>query len=239
VPATSLPNRLWEMSKVTGDAMVERSDGDSEYRDTGPRPRASLDAAGPKTASNRQVGQPAPGSFEERRSHVRALYEAKTCEELRQADALAPGSDVVGSSGELLCQVALVKGLPGPAEKAGGAALSGPDGAAADAAVEALGYDPDATFRMLSRPESSLDPGRRTSRLRRALEAVDPLVVIALDADAAADIQDAFELTRLVFGRPIRVGGRLIVAVDGLEASLADAARKRRVWRQMQAVRAK
>ena len=46
---------------------------------------------------------------------------------LGAADALAPGSDIVASGGGLLAQVALVKGLPGPAEAAGGAALSGVD----------------------------------------------------------------------------------------------------------------
>jgi hypothetical protein len=177
--------------------------------------------------------------IEARRAELRSLYEAKARQELRQADSLAPGADIVASTGELLCQVALVKGLPGPAEAGGGAALSGPDGAAADAAILALGYDPQAAFRLLSRPEPTLASAQRVARLRYALEAVDPTVVLALDADAAADVCEAFGLKRLPFGRAAKAEGRTFVAVDGLEASLADAGRKRRVWRQMQAARAK
>jgi len=172
-----------------------------------------------------------------RREELRALYEAKARTELALADSLAAGSDVVASSGALLAQVALVKGLPGPAEAAGGAALSGADGAAADAALTTLGYEPSAAFRILSRPEPTLESSARVTRLRYALEAVDPAIVIALDAEAAEDVRVAFDLSRLPFGRPVKSGGRTILAVDGLEASLVDQARKRRVWRQMQAIR--
>lgn len=174
---------------------------------------------------------------EARREELGALYAAKVRTELVLADSLAAGSDVVASSGTLLAQVALVKGLPGPAEAAGGAALSGPDGAAADAALTTLGYEPSAAFRILSRPEPTLESSGRVARLRYALEAIDSAIVIALDAEAAEDVRDAFDLTRLPFGRPVKAGGRTILAVDGLEASLVDQGRKRRVWRQLQAIR--
>ncbi len=168
---------------------------------------------------------------------LRALYEAKASAELDLANARAPGADVVPASGDLLAQVALVKGLPGPAEAAGGPALSGPDGAAADSALAELGYDPSAAFRILSRPEPGLGSAERVARLRYAVEAVDPSVVIALDAQAAEDVWAAFGMGRVAFGRSVRAKGRTLVALDGLEASLGDQVRKKRIWKQMQAIR--
>ncbi len=165
------------------------------------------------------------------------LYESKARAELAEADGLASGADVIASSGSLIAQVALVKGLPGPAEAAGGAALSGPDGVAADSALSALGYDHSAAFKTLSRPEPGLGREQRVTRLRYVLEAVDAFAIVALDAEAAEDVRDAFGIDRLAFGRPVRAAGRTIVAVDGLEASLADAERKRRVWRQLQSLK--
>ncbi len=184
--------------------------------------------------------EPATGapSEDERaaRDELRALYEAKARSELIAADAVAPGSDIVANSGCLVAQVALVKGLPGPAEAAGGAALSGPDGTASESALARLGFDPTAAFRILSRPEPELEGAARVARLRRALEAVDPAVVIALDKEAAEDVRDAFCLERLAFGKPTRAMGRTIVALDGLEASLGDQNRKMRVWKQLQSI---
>ncbi|HSK46770.1 MAG TPA: hypothetical protein VLA05_02060, partial [Coriobacteriia bacterium] len=54
---------------------------------------------------------------------LRALHEARAVAELAAADASAPGSDVVAWRGNLVPSVAVVKGLPGPAEAAGGPAL--------------------------------------------------------------------------------------------------------------------
>ncbi len=192
------------------------------------REHAPAEATSP-TGSH--VGQTA------RRDDVRALYLAKARAELAIANALAAGSDVVPDAGEALAQVALVKGLPGPAEASGGTAMSGADGRAADSALSSLGYAPDAIFRLLSRPEPALPPEARAARLRYALEAVDPSVVVALDAEAAEDVWGALGLPKAAFGRAVHADGRTIVAVDGLEASLGDERRKRRVWRQMQAIR--
>ena len=130
-----------------------------------------------------------------------------------------------------------MKGLAGPAEASGGAALSGADGEAARLALGALGYDPETAFAILSRVEPGIDAQKRADRLRIALEAVDPRVIIALDAYAAEDVSAAFDVEPLRFGKPIRVLGRMIVAVDGLEASLTDQARKARVWKQLKAVK--
>lgn len=169
---------------------------------------------------------------------LRSLYEAKIRAELEGADREAPGSDRVPSAGVLLARLALIKGLPGPAEVKGGATLSGLDGIAADLALSALGYDPMDAFRIMSRPEPGIEVARRGERLRLVIEAVDPGLVIALDAEAAEDLSEAFGVAPLRFGKPVQVLGRTIVAVDGLEASLTDQARKRRVWRQLQSVSA-
>lgn len=170
---------------------------------------------------------------------LRTLFEAKARAEIASADALAPGSDVVPVTGALLAHIALVKGLPGPAEVAGGAALSGPDGKAAARALAALGYQPGSTFAIVSRVEPGIAEERRTERLRLALEAVDPRLIVALDAEAAQDVSLAFGIAPLGFGKPVRILGRTVVAVDGLEASLTDQSRKQRVWRQFRTVEPK
>jgi hypothetical protein len=127
--------------------------------------------------------------------------------------------------------------LRGPAEESGGAALCGADGEAAVKALAALGYHEDALFFTLSRPEPDIESGRRARRLRAQIEAVDPLLILAVDAAAADDVAAAFGIERPAFGREARVLGRRIVAVDGLEESLTDPARKRRVWDQLKAAR--
>ena len=169
---------------------------------------------------------------------LRALCEARARAELAAADALAPGSDRVAWRGALLAEVAVVKGLPGPAEATGGAALSGADGGALGKALEALGWAPDTVFFTLSRPEVGIDPERRAGRLRLQLEAVDPRAIVALDAEAAADLAEAFGCELFKPGVAARVLGRTLVAVDGFEDALRDGRRKQVVWSQLKAVRA-
>lgn len=176
-------------------------------------------------------------AFTVRAERIAAEHEARALAELAHAEEQAPGSDVVGWSGAAIAEVALVKGFAGPAESAGGKAMSGADGPAAGKALEALGWPADAVFATLSRPEPSIDPASRARRLRAQIEAVDPLAVIALDAEAAGDVAAAFGVDALGFGVRVRAGGRWLVAVDGFEASLADDTRKRRVWKQLQAAR--
>ena len=140
--------------------------------------------------------------------------------------------------GALLAEVAVVKGLAGPAEASGGTALSGADGDAAVKALGALGYPADVVFFTLSRPDPGIDPERRAARLRAQIEAVDPLVDPRGGRRSRHDVAAAFGIGQPAFGRAVRVLGRRIVAVDGLEASLTDPARKRRVWEQLKAARA-
>lgn len=168
-------------------------------------------------------------------ARIRALHEARARAELAAADALAPGSDTVAWRGELLPAVALLKGLPGPAESAGGAAVSGADGRAASKALERLGYDASSAFWALTRPEPTIDPERRAARVKALIEAVDAPLVIALDTPAAEDVAAAYSLAELRAGRACTARGRRFVAVDGLEESLADERRKAAVWRQLKA----
>lgn len=163
---------------------------------------------------------------------IAALYEAKVRAELGVADRIAPGSDTIPWSGDPFAVVALVKGDPGPAEVAGGDALSGPDGEAARKALAALGFDALAVFATIARPETGIDPALLAERLRRQIEAVDPQWVIALDGVAAEFLADAHGLEALPFGRLVEAGGRALLALDGLETSLADDRAKERVWRQ-------
>lgn len=166
---------------------------------------------------------------------VGSVFTGKARAELAAADALVPGSDLVAWSGALMARVALVKGLPGPAEAAGGAALSGPDGEAAEKALLALGWPEGSWFATVSRSEPDADAGPIASRLRLQLEAVDPLVIVALDEVAAGDVAAAFELSQPPApGRPTVFMGRRFVVVQGLEHSLGDPARKRAAWRQLQ-----
>lgn len=164
---------------------------------------------------------------------LRARYEAKAVAELKQADRLAPASDVVSWRGSLIPDVAVVKGRAGVAEAAGGSAMSGADGEALAKALSALGHDPEQAFFTLSRPDSGVDAAARAARLRAQLEAVDAPLVISLDVQAAEDVAAAFGLAALPFGTLAVACGRRLVAVDGFEASLSDEGAKKRIWEQM------
>lgn len=173
----------------------------------------------------------------ERTAAVRALYEAKVRAELAEADQLLPGADRVAWSGAVLADVVVVKGLDGPAEASGGEALSGADGEALAKALHALGWPQGVSFHTVSRPIPGCDEGAVVRRLRLQIEAVDPALLIALDAQAADDVARAFGVKRPKFGEALTVNGRRFVAVDGFEDSLVDESHKRRVWKHLQAAR--
>lgn len=177
---------------------------------------------------------------------VAKRYALKSAEELRIARSLLSGSDAVPDTGEADASVLLVKGSPGPAEASGLPALSGPDGQAAALALEAMGFDPNSVYAMLSRPQSSIGPTQDPSvedrasihsRLRATVEAVDPYAVIALDRVAGVDLGAAFGGIVLELGTPVRILGRTLLAVDGLEASLSDPQLKQRVWAQLRTLK--
>jgi hypothetical protein len=165
-------------------------------------------------------------------AEVRALFERRARAELASADACLPGADAVAYRGALLAEVAVVKGLPGPAEAAGGAALSGADGEAAVKALEALGWRSDELFFTLSRPVGG-DAESYAKRLRLQIEAVDPRIVVALDAQAAEDLGRALDVDAPTPGRPAVAMGRRLVAVTAFEASLGSERLKRVAWTEM------
>lgn len=168
----------------------------------------------------------------ERAQRIRSVHVARARAELAEADRACPGADTVPWSGDVLADVMLLKGLPGPAEAAGGHVLEGVDGEAASKALEALGWNPEHVFRALSCPQDALDPARCARRVRLMVEAVDPRVVVALDERAATDLARAFEVAALRPGTHVLVMGRRLVAIDDFETSLGDQSRKKVAWRQ-------
>lgn len=170
--------------------------------------------------------------FAEKVAAARDLHEARATAELAAADLLCPGSDTVASRGDVLGEVFLLKGFPGPAEAGGDAAMSGVDGTAADKALDALGFAPNSVFRALSRPVKVSDSGCYARRVRSMVEAVDPRVVVALDVEAIEDLAAAFALHRFATEGSAYVAGRRFVAVSGFETSLGDPELKRVAWGQ-------
>ncbi len=166
-----------------------------------------------------------------------SAYGARLAVELLKADAELPGADAVQASGDPASELLLVKGEPGPAELGGGVTLSGADGDAVRKALGALGRDAQAFYAVLSRPVAGVTDERVSRRLRRIIEACDPAWVVAVDPAAATDVARATGLPETIpAGNVVRVLGRDLLALDGLEASLSDDALKRRVWAQMQAL---
>lgn len=166
-------------------------------------------------------------------ARIEALYRAKARAEVDAAEALVPGAAVVRGQGDLLADVLLVKGEPGPGDTGKHRALAGDDGVAIGRALDALGVSP-ARFALCTRVGR---PGTaRIERLRLMAEAIDPRTVVLLDGDAAEDFARAFECPKPAYGAIVRVLGRDVVAVDGFEGSLADEKSKRRVWRQLKAL---
>lgn len=170
-------------------------------------------------------------------AELRALYAAKATAEEDAADALLP-SLPVRRSGDPLARVLLLKGEPGPADLSAGEALAGADGDAARAALDALSLPVGSVLAVVTRPSAEVTPDLAVGRLAIYLEACDPEVAVALDGIAAEDLAAAVGMRALPFGEPGRVRGRVVLAVDGLEASLEDEARKRRVWSQLKVLTA-
>ncbi len=164
------------------------------------------------------------------------IFEAKARAEIRLADAMAAGSATVAGAGDPTGEVLVVKGEPGPADMTSRRALAGADGDALRLALEALGFEGDAVWSMCSRPRPGVAPADRARRLEATVEAVDPRLVVALDAEAAQDLASAFGARALRPGVPAVERGRVFGAVGGLEASLGDDRAKARVWAQMKAL---
>lgn len=137
-------------------------------------------------------------------------------------------------SGNLLARLLLLKGEPGPAERAGGAVLSGADGDAVRKSLERLGFAPDDLLAIDVSRRSGFEP--TAADVRRAVLAVDPLVAVALDRAAARLVERAFKLDEeLEPGRAVQALGYRLVAVDGFEKLIATDDGKKLAWHQLRA----
>lgn len=161
-------------------------------------------------------------------------YDAKARAELAAADAAIeapPGSwagTIVGP------RIAFVVGeMRGAGAKA--ALLDDRVADAVSKAADALGAGGE-VFTIASRVASSASPEARAHRLRLAIEAVDPIAVIALDGHGADDTSAAFGLSELRAGHPVRVAGRTIGTVGDFTASLDDPDAKAKAWIGMKAI---
>ncbi len=164
---------------------------------------------------------------------VHDLCVTKATTELHDADLRVSDVAWVPWTGDVMAEVVLVKGGPGPAEASGGGALTGQDGEAIRKALEALGFDSPKVFCTLSRPSGPIDAAEAARRICEQVETVDPQAVIALDGTAASDLAAAFGLPRLEPGKTRAHHGRTFLALDGFEASLGTTSRKRKVWNQL------
>lgn len=172
------------------------------------------------------------------RAHeLQVMYERRAEAELAAADELVPGSESVASGGSVFARNFLVKGSPGPEDARERRALAGADGEAARRALEALGCDAGSVFATVARvSESQASREAIVERLALQIEAVDPATVVALDGEAADLLAAVAGVEGLPFGEPAVWKGRTLLAVDGLEASLTDEDRKRRVWEQFRSI---
>ncbi len=174
-----------------------------------------------------------PGSAPLTVEAIDALYRDKAAYEIAEAERALPSLRVRGT-GDALADVLIIKGEPGADDIASGTALAGADGGAIHKALDALSL-PSRRYALCSRGPDA-DESARAAWLRSVAEAVDPRVIIALDADAGADLAAAFGVETPPFGQVTRVLGRDVLVVDGLEESLADESRKRRVWAQLRSL---
>lgn len=141
-------------------------------------------------------------------------------------------------SGNAFSQVVLVKG---EAEMQGAQLLSGADGNALRAALQALGYAPEDWVGLLALTADGAvcEP----SVLRRALTTLDPRTVIALDEVAAGAIRETYadELVELedlnsaalVPGVVVTILGMRLMDLGGFAASLTDPGAKQLMWARL------
>lgn len=155
----------------------------------------------------------------------------------------------VRMSGNAFSPIVLVKGELNEGERAGGELLAGADGDALRAALGRLGYAPE-DFCALSAVAGAGDAAVVSTTpagsalapevFREAVEALDPEAIVLLDDVAAHEMREAyatelaaieqFDVAMLSPGLVAPVLGRRVLALDGFEAALGDAAAKQRMW---------
>lgn len=181
---------------------------------------------------------------------IRDAYQAASQQEL---DALTQRGVLM--AGDASSDIVLVKGVLNEREQEGATLLSGSDGDAIRAALLRLGYPPEA-FCALAAVRGAGDLGvvethpagtpLEPALFREALEALDPEAVVLLDDVAAHAMREAyaeslaqieqFEVAMLEPGLVAHVLGRRVLALDGFEAALGDAAAKQRMWAYLKQV---
>ena len=136
----------------------------------------------------------------------------------------------VQTVGNAFSTILVVKGEPGPAELGGGPLLSGADGQALRAALDALGYAPEdwAGVACWDEDGQTLEP----ALLRKAIVTLGPLTIVATDAGAATVLGAAYDLDLLSLGpnRLSMVCGMRVLCLDGFEASLGSMRSKQVMW---------
>ena len=146
----------------------------------------------------------------------------------------------VTMAGNAFSSVLLLKGEPAEDEREKGL-LSGPDGAALRAALQALGYAPEDWAGLAAWDDAGdpLDPGL----LREAVCALDPATLVVCDAAAADLVREAyaddlaslesFEEAMLAEGVVVQLAGMRALALGGFAAALGDQAAKQLMWRRL------
>lgn len=170
------------------------------------------------------------------REERRERYVAKATAEL---EGLARRGVVM--CGNAFSQVLLLKGEPGDGEQGADGLLSGADGDALRAALQALGYAPEDWVGLAAWDDSGqpLD----CALLRESLAALDPATVVVCD-EAGADLVretyadelaslESFEEAMLAEGAVALVLGMRVMGLGGFAASLADDDRKQLMWRRL------
>lgn len=144
-------------------------------------------------------------------------------------------------AGNAFSQVTLLKGEPSEAERDGAPLLSGDDGKALRAALQALGYAPQDWAGLATWDESGIPLA--PDLLREALCTLDPVTVVVCDDEAARVMRDVYaddlvELERLdeamlTPGTCVRIAGMRVMNLGGFAAALADGKRKQVMWRYL------
>ncbi len=147
--------------------------------------------------------------------------------------------------GNAFSSVLFAKGEPGEAEQAGGELLSGKDGKALHAALQALGYAPEDWAAV-----ATWDEGGQTldgTLLRRAVAALDPATLVVCDDSAAEAVRNAFADDLVVLpdfmdaslgpGRVVQVCGMRVLNLDGFENALASDHEKQVRWAWLKQIR--
>ena len=144
-------------------------------------------------------------------------------------------------AGNAFSSVLLLKGEPSEDERAGAGLLSGPDGKALHAALQALGYAPQdwAALATWDDAGAALAPGL----LREAVAALDPATLVICDEPAADLVRETyaddlaqlerFEEALLTEGFVVQLAGMRALHLGGFAASLGDAHQKQVMWARL------